>query len=274
MAIRPSRDDRLNHSAMGSPRRLRVILAGCLVVVGCVGEPVGKLPTPDQVPSGIAGELCGDVSSSSRLVDPCCSDPPFKEMKDCRDLVEPHLEASVQAAMAAGLTYSVECLFASVKGGCTDATSGSLLRCEDSCQVFFGDQPEGAACEAVGHRMSDCQPQLVCGADRTCHDPCELSFIAPEGGFCGPQRGMWFVTCDTGLACTADGTCQPAQPFGAPCDAMTLCAVGGWCDETGTCAAQLAGGSSCDADVQCSSGICRDDTCYEPESSACARSAW
>lgn len=259
-----------------------LILAGCLIDVACVGEPVGEPPPPDEVPNWFGAELCGDISPTSPpfLDEPCCAEPPFEDIDDCRAVVEPHLEASVVAATEAGLTYSAECLLATMRDDiigrpeCADATSGSLLPCEDSCQVFFGTQPEGANCEAIGHRMSDCEQGLVCGADRVCRNACELSFIALEGGFCGPQRGMWFVTCDAGLACAADGTCQAAQPIGAPCDAMTACAADGWCDDTNVCAAKLPGGSPCITDAQCSSNICKDEQCYEPESPVCARSAW
>lgn len=254
-----------------------VVLATTTSCWGLPSLPTRPLPV-EYVPDVVGNKVCNALEDTNTLglssYELCCESPPIDSADECVDLVSAHLLASVDAARDAGLSYSADCPRAMHRGlGCPDPNSGTFLACEDDCQIFFGEQPEGAQCESFGHRMSDCEQGLVCGADRVCHQPCEVPFVAPENGFCGPTRGMWFVTCDSGLSCADDGTCQPAQSLGSPCDAATACAVGGWCD-TGTCTAVLVGGSPCIDDDQCASNLCKDGACYEPESAACGRWAW
>jgi hypothetical protein len=204
----------------------------------------------------------------------CCSDVCY-----FGEPIVAHLEVSRDVALAAGLSYNPNwqsCLTDWWTNECSEIPEmGSIFTCEQDCSIFYGDQPEGAACEAVGHRMSDCRQGLVCGADRVCHQPCEAPLVAYENDYCGPKRGMWFVSCDTGLACIGDGTCQPAQPTNSPCDATTACAVGNWCDEAaGICVSELPDGSSCAEHEQCISQICWEGFCFHPESAVCGRWAW
>jgi hypothetical protein len=223
----------------------------------------------------MSGQWCLNISDRDDVAPACCAEPAFASWEDCQAAVMPYIDASVEAAVDAGLELSADCLRTMMDTTlCADASTGSFLACENDCQVLFGDKPEGAECEAMGHRMSDCEQGLICAVDRTCRNPCELSLIASEGEYCGPTRGMWFVSCDTGLACAADGTCQPGQVLGGACDALAPCAVESWCDLSGLCVAKLSGTSPCDADAQCASDICKDGVCYEPASFACGRSAW
>jgi hypothetical protein len=205
-------------------------------------------------------------------------DAPIESFEQCHDLVVSRWVVSRDAAVEAGLVLSSSCI-ETLAGkealDCPSLASGTFATCEDDCQIFYGDQPEGAACEAYGHRMSDCAQGLVCGADRVCHQPCEIPFVAPEGGFCGAARGMWFVQCDAGLSCSADGLCEAALPLGGPCSEDVDCAIGGWCDASvGACAGDYAGGTACERHEQCTSDVCKAATCFEPESPECGRWAW
>ena len=254
-----------------------LLLSVELIGLGC-GLPVG--PTnPNLAADELSQQMCVGISETSVDTigaEPCCAVPLFASDRECGKVVRPHLNASVSAAQEADLVFSADCADRMLDAKeCSISSSGSFLACEDDCQLFHGAQPLGSPCVAVGHRMSDCEQGLVCGADRVCRDPCDLIFVAPESGFCGPARGMWFVTCDVGLACGDDGTCEVAQPLGSPCDSTTPCAVGGWCDaSTGSCVADLAGGDSCTTDEQCGSKLCRNGSCVEPESDECARWGW
>lgn len=267
-----------------SASMLRAALLSVLAVSGCtwLAEPLAR----EELPDALAADVCNDVADGLIALDAfvrdpaaCCSTSPLEDVASCRELVTPPLRASLDAAIAAGLRWSSECaerMIGDEDGQeCPDPASGGLLSCALDCQLLHGDQPEGAACEAYGHRMSDCAQGLVCGADRVCHQPCELPFVAPEDGYCGVARGMWFVTCDVGLACNAEGRCQVAQPVGGPCGSDGECAVGSWCDAgSGTCASDLAGQSACERHEQCVWDVCKDGRCFEPESPACGRWGW
>lgn len=248
-------------------------LAAVLALASC---EFGMFPPHIIDPRDTAVEmrsmLCGPLDG--------CIDPPFPDFKDCSATVRPYLDTSMQAAIDADLTFSRSCLEAAKAAAFSDdpmspnAASGTWLSCDDDCQFFYGDQPEGAPCESYGHRMSDCGPDLVCAPDRTCHAPCDASFVAPQGGYCGPERGMWFVRCDAGLRCTM-GTCEPAAAIGAPCSDASACTDEGWCDaSSGTCMADLPGGSACEDHSHCASDLCVDGACVEPESLECGRWGW
>jgi hypothetical protein len=256
---------------------------------GCWGFPVvHKEATEENLPEIMARKICSSVSGTSdslgyQLGAPCCGEAVFASSEQCLDVVGARwVESRDAAAMTAGLVFSAVCVEALASArmdattlDCPSLASGTFATCEDDCQIFHGDQPEGAACEAYGHRMSDCAQGLVCGADRVCHQPCEIPFIAPEGGFCGAARGMWFVQCDAGLSCNAEGLCEAAQPLGGPCSADVDCAIGGWCDASvGACASDNAGGTACERHEQCTSDVCKAGVCFEPESPECGRWAW
>lgn len=222
--------------------------------------------SPEDVGEVLDVYICSALSR-------CCEDLPV--LQGCTEpSIRAHLEASVEAAKTAGLTFDPSAI-SSENHECSEIVEfGSLFACGSVSQIYHGDRLEGAPCEAVGHRMSDCAQGLVCGADRVCHQPCDIPHVAPENGFCGPARGMWFVTCEPGLACGDDGTCQPAQAVGEACSPpATRCAAEGWCD-AGTCAADLPGGSPCNNHDECQSDECLDGTCYEPTSAVCGRWAW
>lgn len=224
-------------------------------------------PDVDSLDSTMTGVACQTIVK--------CGTGPLTE-RDCFEAVYPDIAASVERARAAGLTYSQECDGASFEyGRPPEAETGAWLPCEEDCQLFFGEQPEGAACEAYGLRMSDCAQGLVCAPDRTCHRPCTYAFSAAEGHYCGTARGMWFVQCEPGLACGAEGTCEPAAEVGQACDAAMLCAVEGWCDAaTDTCVPRSAVGSACMDASECASDLCVDGLCIEAPSFECGRWAW
>jgi hypothetical protein len=221
--------------------------------------------TPEDVEGELAIRICSALSG-------CCEDLPVSQ--GCNEgSIPAHLRASVEAAEAAGLIFDGNAI-SSPDFTCSEiAEFGSILQCGPWSQLYYGDQPEGAPCDAVGHRMSDCVQGLVCGADRVCHQPCDIPHVASENQFCGPARGMWFVTCEPGLACDVLGTCQPAQAVGEECLSPTSCATEGWCD-SGTCVADLPGGNPCNDHAQCQSDECLDGMCYEPTSAVCGRWAW
>jgi len=234
-----------------------------------------------NMPHGLTGAVC--AAASGHHYPPCCGaddrDRPFEDSIDCRESpVGDHISKSADAARAAGLTYDGYCVYDIIKvnwSECLDFGSGSFLGCDRDCQIYYGEVGEGAACEAYGHRMSDCQQGLVCAPDRSCHQACDHAFVAPEDGYCGPTRGMWFVACDLGLACDDEGICRPAAAVGEACDAATACAIGGWCEPlSGACVAGLAAGSPCTAHEQCGSEVCKEGVCFAPESPVCGRWAW
>jgi hypothetical protein len=263
-------------------RTLVVLLAAPYAECGtCVmREPVPI--EPDELPQFLSAHICGPFFDEYYINGPYgreCAYVPFLDEGECMAAVEPYLEDSVQASLNAGLQFSNDCL-KSVSGREAEAeglniVSGTWFDCEVDCQFFSGEQPEGAPCDSLGHRMSDCQQGLVCAADRTCHGPCDLPFVAPEGGYCGPARGMWFVVCGPGLACGSDGTCELASPLGDPCDASTPCAVEGWCDpDSSSCVARFPAGGSCTEHDQCASDLCGSGECVQPESLECGRWGW
>jgi hypothetical protein len=230
---------------------------------------------------GLTGVVC--AAASSNHFPPCCGpddkDRPFELAQECQDSpVRAYIEQSAEAARAAGLSYDGYCMYEIVGSGwnrCVDFGSGTLLDCEEDCQIYHGELGEGENCEAYGHRMSDCRQGLICAPDRRCHQPCDYSFVAPEGGYCGPSRGMWFVTCGVGLACNSHGICEAAAATGEACDADTACRLGGWCEPVdGICVPGLPGGSPCTDHEQCSSDVCKAGVCFTPESPVCGRWAW
>ncbi len=253
-------------------------LIGCLLLIqaDCFsGRPKPFSLAPREVPGFLSLGICTRMFHGSDGEGGCVP-VVFESEKACLMQVSSHLEDSVEAALDANLHYAESCLERlDVEVGPPKQTSGTWLGCDDDCQFFFGDLPEGASCESLGHRMSDCAQGLVCAPDRICHQPCDYSFIAPEGGFCGPARGMWFVTCDAGLACGAEGTCEPAAAIGAACDAATACAVEGWCDpDTSSCVARLAADGPCVEHGQCVSDLCIEGVCFQPKSLECGRWGW
>jgi hypothetical protein len=258
-------------------RSISVVLAATLTLSGA--WQCGDLaPYSVSIPSVLADVITFRVCDHFGPPDdnpPLCPIFPYAQL--CVDVVSWHSQASVSEALAAGYTMSVEC--ATKIGDMSMASiypkTGTWLSCEEDCQYFFGDQPEGAACEAVGHRMSDCEEGLICAPDRRCHQPCDYSFIAPLGGWCGPARGMWFVTCDAGLRCGPEGTCQPAAAIGESCVDNFGCAIGGWCDtETNLCTSVGADGTPCVTDDQCESMVCVEGRCLEEEPFVCQRYGW
>ena len=67
------------------------------------------------------------------------------------------------------LTYDQQCVVSQMRTlpnmGCGSAGGEDLHLCDDFCQVFHGDQPEGAACEAYDAVVSNCAQGLTCNAD-------------------------------------------------------------------------------------------------------------
>lgn len=251
-------------------RRLRPSV-GCALVALCGASCPPPYYDGEWEPADVDRDLA--VRICSTLFN-CCEDshlsPGCDEAK-----VREYLRASIEAAEAAGLIFDPDS-FAAGNHTCSEvAEFGSVLQCGPDSQIYHGHQSEGAPCESVGHRMSDCAQGLVCGADRVCHQPCDIPHVAPENGFCGPVRGMWFVTCGPGLVCDDDNeTCQPAPAVDEEClSPTTICATEAWC-ESGTCAVDLPGGSACNDHSQCQSDECRDGICYEPTSAVCGRWAW
>jgi hypothetical protein len=243
-----------------------VMVAG-VAVAGCLGEPLETPLLPQWIHEVFELQACACAEE--------CVDFPFDNYDPCAMRVGPIMEDAIARSEQAGLRYAESCAQTLFSVDCPNLESGGFLPCEDDCQIYYGEQPEGAACEAYGHRMSDCAQGLVCGADRVCHQPCEIPFIAPEGGFCGAARGMWFVQCDAGLSCNAEGLCEAAQPLGGPCSEDVDCAIGGWCDASvGACAGDYAGGTACERHEQCTSDVCKAGACFEPESPECGRWAW
>lgn len=243
----------------------------------CFSHRPGPFESPTATASYLELRLCSHFfESKAELGYHECSIAPFPSINACIMETGAYLHDSIRAATDAGLHYAEDCLERSdALGGPPDLASGTWLDCENDCQFFHGDQPEGTPCESFGHRMSDCAQGLVCAPDGICHRPCDYSFTAPEGGFCGPTRGMWFVTCDTGLACGGEGTCEPAAILGSACDAATPCAVEGWCDpDTSSCVARLAAESPCEEHEQCVTDLCIDGICVEPEWPECGRWGW
>jgi hypothetical protein len=257
---------RTRPACVSGPFGVLVTVAG-VAVAGCVGEPSETLLLTKWIHQVFEQQVCACGAE--------CGDFPFDDDVLCANRVGPIAQEAVERSEQAHLRYDEPCMEAVLAADCPHPESGGFLSCEDDCQIFYGDQPEGAACEAYGHRMSDCAQGLVCGADRVCHQPCEIPFVAPEGGFCGAARGMWFVECDAGLSCNADGICEAALPLGGPCSEDVDCAIGGWCDASvSACVGDYTGGTACERHEQCTSDVCKAGACFEPESPECGRWAW
>lgn len=260
--------------------RIRQFVAavGCLLLVraDCFAHRPAGVPL-SELPLFLETRICWHFSESPpKFGYHECAIAPFPSMEACAMEVRPYIEDSVQAAIDAGLHYSEDCMDRSLYfANPPTLPSGTWLDCENDCQIFHGDLPEGTPCDSFGHRMSDCGQGLVCAPDRTCHAPCDFSFVAPNGGFCGPVRGMWGVTCDAGLACNADGTCEPAATLGSACDLTTPCAVEGWCNpDTASCIARRAAPSPCGEHEQCVSNLCVGGECVESQWLECGRWGW
>lgn len=245
------------------------LLIALILGTGCErdysGIPV-EWKKPESVPGFLAQRVCQTSSD-------CCELPYVPACEDPRP-AGASLAAGLDAALAANLTWD-DAPFPSWPPECSDVVSnGSVLACSGATQFFYGTQPEGATCEAYGHRMSDCQQGLACGADRVCHLACDVPQVAYENDFCGPERGMWFVSCAPGLACFPDGVCRVGQALGDGCTEAEPCAVG-WCDEsTNTCVADLPDDSPCEDHVQCESKYCWEGTCYAAPTQLCGRWGW
>jgi hypothetical protein len=245
------------------------VLIALILGTGC-GEDPG-LPLESHVPESVPGHLAQSVCQASS---DCCELPRHVPACEYPRPAGASVAAGLDAALAANLTWDKR-PFDSWLPECSDiVANGSVLACSGATQFFYGTRPEGATCEAYGHRMSDCQQGLACGADRICHRACDVPHVAYENDFCGPDRGMWFVSCAPGLACFPDGVCRVGQSLGDGCTDAEPCAAG-WCDEsTNSCVADLPDDSPCEDHVQCESKYCWEGACYAAPTQLCGRWGW
>lgn len=248
----------------------RYVLICLILGTGCSEDP--GLPVESDLPEFVPGFLADRVCQASS---DCCEPPMhIPTCDDPRPMIA-SLAAGLDAALAANLTWDKTPFISSLADCSSVASNGSILPCSGATQFFYGTQPEGATCEAYGHRMSDCQQGLACGADRVCHQACDVPHVAYEDQFCGPERGMWFVSCAPGLACFPDGVCRVGGLLDGGCTQAEPCAVG-WCDDwTNTCVADLPADSPCEDHIQCESKYCWEGACYAaPTEELCGRWGW
>lgn len=169
-------------------RHIAVPLSCLLLVQGdCLRPPPDS---PFEHPTATAPYLGGRICHpfSDPFIDSLaevgyheCPIAPVPSVGACRMAVDPYLEDSVRAAVDAGLRYAEDCLEQIVTlSGAPMSDSGTWLDCENDCQVFYGDQPEGSSCESFGHRMSDCAQGLVC-AGPNLPPPLHLHVHCPRG---------------------------------------------------------------------------------------------
>ena len=176
------------------------------------------------------------------------------------------------------LDYDAACLArlvqatSGVKDFATQCGDGSLVTCEQECQIFFGERELGESCDAIGRRISTCQQDLACGPDGLCHEFCDVPTVATEGQFCGHELGLFAVRCADGLACVGNRCVGGVQP-GEPCEDERPCADSSYCGD-GTCSTKLAAGESCSADFACLSGVCEDQRCFDDQPVACVGFHW
>ncbi|WP_146660765.1 hypothetical protein [Enhygromyxa salina] len=245
-----------------------IVLIALALGTGC-GDREG-LPSEWLVPESVPGHLADNMCS---IAFDCC-DAAHIPVCEHPAPVKASGVAGLDAALAANLTWDERPLQSWIPECSVTVANGSYLPCSGATQFFYGAQPEGATCEAFGHRMSDCQQGLACGADRVCHKACDVPKVAYENHFCGFERGMWFVSCAAGLTCFPDGVCRPGQALGDLCAEAEPCAVG-WCDEvSSTCVAGLPNDSPCVSDRQCESNYCWEGACYAGSMPVCGRWGW
>ena len=194
-----------------------------------------------------------------------------EEVPSCRHSANMTWELVRERAQVRGLTYDGKCLAAQEAAvetlGCNADPTVAL---EDilgvgRCAVYYGDVPQGGACEAISAVASDCEPGLACWEGRC---------VAPCDAHSGTRTVPYGFACPVGQRMTSNARCETPGGVGEPC-ASSGCVEGTYCREAdgpgcegdcaeSSCIEQVAVGRPCDDDRACVREMCHENRCVQP----------